>query len=258
MTKYPKLRNLVTAGLLLLVMYIGVQAYYVYDGKYDTIITYAPPLITQDNFFIGNNQNGSFNVSLSHELTLRTTSLSAQNPIDVEMIVKPSDNYVEYIPSQWSTLPQQIEFIFPQATIVKPEIEDISRNIPSLVLIKAEKPQQYFGNMTIMYQFEGNYGYMRRSMDYSQPSKIGTSEFVSKDVVSQVPEDLKYHVDSSDVTNSIHTNNIFKALTLSFVGFSLIELREQIIKGFSSSYDAISKMISVIKSQRSKQEKHKK
>ena len=35
MTKYPKLRNLVTAGLLLLVMYIGVQAYYVYDGKYE-------------------------------------------------------------------------------------------------------------------------------------------------------------------------------------------------------------------------------
>lgn len=255
MSNHPILRILVTAGLIALVMYIGLQAIWVYEGKYDKPITYAPPLITQDNFFIGTNQDGSFNVSLSHELTLTTTSLSAQNPIYVEMIVKPSDNYVEHVPDQWSTLPQQIEFIFPQATIISPDSDNVSRNIPALVLIKTESPQQYFGNMTIKYQFEGDYGYMRRDLDYSQPLKIGNTGFVSKDIVSQVPEDLKYHVDSSDVTNSIHTNNIFTALTLSFVGFSLIELRGQIISGFSWGCDAISKVISMTKSHTPKQEK---
>lgn len=229
------IRNCMTLIVIGAVGYIGFYAYQAYEGKLDTVYTYTTPTLHQEAFWTGKTNNFTFTIPMDYNVRLNTTSLSAQNEIDVDARAVPSTDYKTYVPNQWSSLPQHIYMIFSDAKEYPLKHTPDGSYFDAKIILNKTGDQigYYHGIGKIYYLFEGKEeGYL--PVPFENLTKYNTNG-VSYLNVTDVKKDLNpnaiFSVGSSDNTTTLHTNDITLALTYTLVAFGILEFREQLIKG---------------------------
>jgi hypothetical protein len=238
-SKYPKFRIWVTIGVIALIVFVGINAIRAYNGEFDKNYEYTPIEHSSDTLITGIMKNDEeFKISVNYNLKMNTTSLSAQNPLFAEIHIYPSQKYTEIISNQWERGPPYLYVIFPYALVYNTTINSvIPHHTATMKLTHNDNPREYYGNLNLIYQFEGNYGYLIVDQDFMDTNTEKGITYYSSTVLNSVPEELKYKVGSSDLTSTLKLNDIFLALTLAFIAFSIAELREHIISAFTWFYE---------------------
>ena len=239
-TKQQTISFLVNWVVLATVLYMGLNAWDAYHGKFNTKYDFTPPTLSDDTFMAGlvKEHNLQYNVSLDHNIVLHTTSLSAQNPIDVEVRVFPSAKYRDNIPNQWKTMPDYVTIVLPNAIVYDEPQKKWKTDLVVITLNKQENPNQYYGKSTIKYLFEGEQGYF-----FMIPSEMdkyttnGQMYISSAYILNQTKKNPTFYIGGSDETINLQQNNIFLALTFVLIAFALIEARTHIIAGFIWFFD---------------------
>ena len=254
MSKHPRLGGLVTIGVIAIAAFVGYYAILAIDDKLSEVYTFAPNSSSDDRFITVLVDGALHDISMNHQITLHTTSLSALNPIFVEVELFPTIKFKDDDNKKWEQVPDVIEVYFPNSVNYTKYSEGNYqglREIMKVLVYKSDNPKRLYGNATIIYQFENDYGYAIISPEELAKRTIGGYTFIDTKLMEEsTAKCCMFHVGSSDVTNTLHMNNIFFALTLAFVGFTFIELRPQITNGVFWSYEIISKLIASLKSRR--------
>ncbi len=98
-------------------------------------------------------------IDLRGTLDLRTTSRSAQNPITIEAELTPIPVFnVLDVKEVWSKMPDTLHFIFPTALVYPIQRDNFGQpEYAELILTKSDDPLRYNGQITLVYEDEGNY-----------------------------------------------------------------------------------------------------
>lgn len=232
MTTYPTAEKFITVGILILVGIIGLFAYQIYDGKYDPVYHYTPQEKIMPSFFIYKTQEGEVHLSFDYFIHFHTTSLSAQNPIFVEVKVYPTNDTVK---SYASILPNQMKLILPNALTYPLVIDEKGDYDDANIILNKINLVEYQGTGTVIYQIDGQQKYMFVS---DEEAKKHNDIFIDDDFKERI-QNSDIPIGSTDLTATLKTNNIFLALTFVFIGFGVLELREQIMRGIIYVYELI-------------------
>lgn len=245
-TSHSRLRKFITLGIIILVGIIGWQAWRAYDREFDTVYTYEPPFLIQNGTFT-DQHNNSVTVPMKYFVRLNTTSLSAQNEINVDTKLFPDQNFVNYALEHSQILPSHIFLIFPDALKFPPDAGPEGRYTDGFIILNKTDDNtpnlHYYGSGKIYYQFEGENGYVL--YDSSEGVKFGGKEeqkvtfLNATELKEHVNKDIKYSVGSSDLTATLKTNDIFLSLTLVLVGFGVIESKDALTRGIIWFYEHV-------------------
>jgi len=251
--EYPKLRLIVQISIVGLLILLGVVAFKAITN--DILPQHEYFIPSGGNYLIGfyPDSENSDHVVLALTLKLTTNSLSAQNPIKLEVF-----GYAHSGLSQDAlALPQKLilhcPYAFKSNFVGKVNTVSVTLNMTKTI---TENTMIYHVEEDIMYPFGDKYGCIILTEDEYQSDDIlvKTSEgdlvpntFDAIDFKKEMREALSFVVESSDITQTIYTNNIFITLTLSFVCFALVESRESIISGVSYSYQWSKSLVKRIK-----------
>lgn len=106
-------------------------------------------------------QSPDFPPDIEHIIKFKTTSLSAQNPIEIEAKMIPSNYFLEYDPDPWPYLPQKQYLLFPFALQYPlKQTPDGDYFSAFIELTKIDEPREYSGNGKIIFQTSGDHGFV--------------------------------------------------------------------------------------------------
>lgn len=259
--KYPNLAKITTAGILILVLIIGLIAIDISYGKYNEIKTFYPPNLQKGYvatvYEYANNgtllNQASFPRELIVAVSLETTSLSAQNMIKVTGITEPLQNISS---DELEGMPNTLILIFPSA--IHQPTEFVSTFSPNYGFVKIywnSDTKRYEGTDNIMYQFQSDGGFF-----LATPENIGgehtKEETITKhddgtetrhltlegDLRELIYEPSKFPVEPVSTTDNMKMNNVIQAFSILVIAIGLIQTRNKIIHGVFWCFD-ISKMI---------------
>ena len=247
--EHPKLAKITTARILGLMAGTGFFAYDISQGVHNDVQTFYHPNRQKDfvaTVFEYSNGTLISKTSFPREIiiavALHTTSLSAQNEIEVQAISRKFDNISE---EELKGMPNTLVLIFPQA-IHQPIdfVNDLSPNIGYVKIYLNENNKRYEGSDKILYQFESDGGFFLRT-----PENIGgeylKSEQIEKhgdrtetrtltlvgDLQELVYSPSRFPVEPVSTTDNMKMNNIIQAISILIINIGLIQSRKQIILG---------------------------
>ena len=100
-SKHPRLGGLVTIGVITIAAFVGYHAILAIDGKLSDEYTFAPNSSSDDKFITVLVNGTPHDISMNHQITLHTTSLSALNPIFVEVELFPTVKFKDDDNKKW-------------------------------------------------------------------------------------------------------------------------------------------------------------
>lgn len=236
---------------VLVISIVAIISWYAierYEGNLDVKYPYNPPTLDQEKFWIGKTKNLNFPVALDYNVLLTTTSLSAQNEIDVTARAVPSTHYKEYVPNQWSSLPSHFYIIFPDAKKYPLKHTPDGGYFDAIIIMNktgSDASNGYYrGTGKIYYLFEGEKeGYLPVSLDNLTKYNVnGVSYLNVTDLKRDLNPDTLFPVGSSDNTTTLHTTDVTMSLTYVLVAFGLLQFRGQLTNGIVYAYDSIHKL----------------
>lgn len=192
--------------------------------------TYHTAIITQAiNASIGN----EFHIiHMDSTVTFSTSSLSAQNPVDVTVDLLPDPNDIKKYIRDWTQTDPEIYAVFPNSVDYNQTLfKDTNYYQTGIVkLQRIDTPiYKYEGNGKIFYQFEGKYAYFIVTDHELRDHMKGKYEVLnSNEFGKRMTNDTYFPVGSSDFTTTIKTNNIFNALTLILITFGIFEIKNHL------------------------------
>lgn len=251
--EHPRLANLTTAGILIVMIAIGIFAYCISEGTYNKPFTFhLTPIRQEYNLTMtAHSSDGTvleqktFLKKMILHASLTTKSPSAQSPIDVQIV---SEQILD-IPNE--AKPQDTLLIFfPDADNYPPEpLGPLSYNAGVVKIYWNEKEKRYEGNRSIMYQFESEGGYFsvvpnnfpekyfeKGSATKNPDGTITVSFYLIGNIRELVYPATKFHVEPTSTTINLKMNNIVQAISILVINVGLIQSRKQIILGVFSVY----------------------
>lgn len=230
-TSESKIKKITWLGIILLITVIGFVAINAFNGHFNPIHPYLGDHIFSGGFV--SQQNPDFPSELDMQIILKSTSLSAQNPIEVEAKMFPNENIVLYKPDPWSYLPEKQYLIFPHA--IKYPLEKFPVGFTKSAVIeltKSDNTREYYGSGKIMYEKEGKYEFffvgpktMEQHMDGNSAS-FSFSEFNKNNI-----EDASFDVGGIEQTNALtQTNYVLSGFILGLIG-PIMKFRRDISEG---------------------------
>lgn len=146
--------NIVVISIVIII--VIVTCYIYFNG---IVPTKTITLTSTGGFIV--QQNPNFPPDIDMIINFKTSSLSAQNPIDVEAKMIPSEYFDTYKPDPWPYLPSNQFVLFPGAIKYPPkQFSDGSYVQAYINLTKSDNPREYSGIGKILYQTEGDFGYL--------------------------------------------------------------------------------------------------
>ena len=180
------------AVFLIILIAIGISIGYVY---FYGIIPERPIVFSVTGGFI-HQQDPDFPEDIDMIISLKTTLLSAQNSIDVDAKMIPSEAFYLYKPDPWPLLPSKQYLMFPGA------INLPMKNFPEgsfaggiIELEKYDEPREYRGVGKIMYQTGGNYGFLFVGQNFIDEHSFNNHVEISmSDIEPLMNEKTKFEV----------------------------------------------------------------
>jgi hypothetical protein len=219
--------------LMFIIVSIIICTVLVYFGLIYFPYTYHSAIVTQR---INASMGSEFKIiNMDSVVTFSTSSLSAQNPVDVTVKLFPRQEDLQNNVYSWYLADPAIYAVFPDSLdnnqtlfnkdIYQTGIVTLKKNSDSI----DSNNDKYEGNGHIIYQFEGKYGYFFVT-DHELRSHIkGKYEVLnSTEFNKRMTNDTLFPVGSSDFTTTIKTNNIVTALTLILIIFGMFEIRKEL------------------------------
>lgn len=222
--QYPKLKIGINFAILISICIIGFISYSSFQGEYNTTYEYAMPSVVIDAI----RPDRIINNAVGIDVFFNSTSLSAQNPIDVVGRAYPTNQFTD-VNTLWETLPNNIYLIFTDS-LEYPVNRNADAYFEGLIqLNKTDSPMEYVGIGKIIYQFEGDYKYYIMHKDeFDSIASVPGYQFVTDEVLTDERASSIFHVDSSEVTMTLQSNQIFLGITWIVVVFGIIQLHHQI------------------------------
>lgn len=220
--KTHRIGNIIVIGLIVA---IGFSATFVFfNGVTPTkTITFTPTggFITQ--------QNPDFPPDIDMKVIFKTTVLSAQNPIEVEAKMIPSEYFYLYDPDPWPYLPSKQYLLFPGALKYPqktfPEGDFVAGYVE---LQKSDEPREYHGNGKIIYQTSGDYGFLFVGPKFMDEHATETAVATTlNELKERISEHTLFHVDP-DQSAILNTGKY--SVTVGLIGFaiSIFKYRDKI------------------------------
>lgn len=234
-SELPKKDHTKSANVIIFVVFMFLIVLTVLLGLgiwiYQPYVYHTTMLAIPVNMTWSNGESKMIYMDLIVQFT--TSSLSAQNPIDVNVKLFPHGTDLQNHLYYWSDLPDPKEFaIFPDSldfnqTGFANGIYQTGR----VELIKQSNPDRYEGNSRIIYQFESKYGYFFVSYKEMLAHTInGYQHLNSTEFGKRIVNASYFPVGSSDFTTTIRTNNMVNALTLVLIMFGIFETKSELRK----------------------------
>jgi hypothetical protein len=223
--------------IVLLLGIIGYLAYNAYDNQYHPKYTFSIP--TGAGSFIGRDCDDC-PLDVNVNVFLTTTSLSAQNPISVDVRIYPNERY-DHAAHPWRSQVESEYIIFPLA--LKYPLSTLADGDYESGFIKLERydspDMEYRGRGEIIYQFQGNYSFTfiptADVEERSLPNGL-TSFYLDELAEKYKGKEVYFIVGSEEQTSDLKNNAIILSLTLVIIGIAVIEIREIITDGFAWIY----------------------
>lgn len=225
---HAKAKRLTVVFLIAIITLIATFTLYAIQGEFNMKPYYPTPIKIPLNVTL-QNSNKTIEINAMSVVWYRTTSSSAQNPIDMAVQLYPEKVDVNNQTYNWKSLPDKQVIILDDASLYPREYtEPYNFPIPAyIVLKKYDNSQTYFGFKTIIYESEGKHGYFYLT---TEQQKAMTNATPIKPNSIQIKElnYLSINIGSSDQTSTVESNNFVLALTLVLIGFGFIELRKSL------------------------------
>ncbi|MEW6605625.1 MAG: hypothetical protein AB1351_13190 [Thermoproteota archaeon] len=248
--------------VLVIVAVIGWYAYLTYTGEFDHEYEYPAPTAA-GGFITGLPPDTPPELNIS--VVFNTTSLSAQNPITVEVRLWPTEDFKRYKPDPWDEhYPDHEYLVFPYALKYPlTKLEGGDYEAAAIRVNKSDNPREFYGKGQIIYPFEGRYGYLfvgQTEMNEKRQEN-GLTNFDAVNLTNRIHNATYFNVGSSDEVTNLRNNNIFLALTLVFVAFGVAQFHGSITagmfligNGWLKLVRIIRLMISIIRQMRSRKD----
>jgi hypothetical protein len=251
---HPKIANITTACIVFLIVSFGVIGVMYGYGEFNTPVEFYPPNM-QDTYSLTMYNYTTINGTTSIEKTnfpqkmimsviLKTSTLSAQNPITVTAQLKSFENIPD---DAWKEFPNTLVFIFPEA--LNDPIEFTESGIPNSAFVKVYKyddKRVYQGSGVIKYQFESKGGFfvidpykMDGKKTRNDDGTITLDLTLVGDLQDKIEPPSRFPVEPVSVTQNLHINNIGQAISFILADIGLIQSRKPLIRGISWLYEKI-------------------
>lgn len=242
---HPRAR--VFAHVIITIFFLGLVfvAMLYLSGYRDTVYNYTPIDHANETFgFVKNVDTGQLvPLRLDYYVHLSTTSLSAQNKIDITAKAYEGRTFDHRLDHAWGTsaLPNTMCLVFPNALPFEEQPNGVGGFYGVVIPLKEDtKNHWYYGEASIKYPFEGQNGYVFLDSNNTgldnpkcdsttpQPSNL----YNTTKIKQSIQEDNKYLVGSASLTDALKTNDMTTALTLILIAFGFLEFRSIIRNGF--------------------------
>ncbi|AJZ75173.2 hypothetical protein [Candidatus Nitrosotenuis cloacae] len=205
-----------------------------YLGLFNPTYEFVPPIVVEKDAilavqeYIPNGENQTIRkIIASHHsetnLLLKTTALSAQNPITVEVTME----FPDLPEDAWNLLDEEYFIMFPFAVNSEKSLMDNQYYTANFPIKKNNDDRKYFGSGMIKYTFEGDKPFFVlltaneinrfRSGDIAKLPQSYIQQSLEKGVFLQI--------EPSSTTTTLHTNNIVLALTCIVIAFGILQIR---------------------------------
>ncbi|MCV0372451.1 MAG: hypothetical protein K5793_02740 [Nitrosarchaeum sp.] len=227
-----ELKHKINFGILVVIIVIGFFAYFSFIGQFNEFqITPS----TRKGGFVSQ-LDPSYPEELDMHVFLKTTSLSAQHPIDVEVKVMPSEHFYKYPSNLWDRYTENFYVLFPDA-LKYPLHQYAEGNFEGAIieLNKNENPRTFTGNGKIIFQQGGEYGWALVSQDFIDKHNIEfkTTSITLNEITPKISNLTLFTIGDPNVTTEQKTNNLILTITLLAFGASIVQSRNHIIDGIT-------------------------
>lgn len=241
---HPKLANITTGGIIILIIIISIFANDIREGKYNP--TYEIHLqgskidfysvTIQQELTNGTVIEKNIPRDIVFQTTLSTKSLSAQLPIHVTAVSEPFNTISDW---EYAQLPDSLILIFPDSLKYPLEdLGDLSYNGGYIQTYLNHKTKQYEGNNYIEYQFASDGGFylqmpqlMKGQFEKNLDGTITISALEIGDSQERVLTPTRFPVEPLSATINLQMNNLVQAISVLIINVALIQSRKQIIYG---------------------------
>lgn len=175
--------------------------------------------------------NGDYEtVNLRSIVSLHTTTLSAKNPIHVEMRLEPEPNDTKNKNYDWSQLQTQKHHyaIFDGSIFYEPLKRENNEYMTGVIQLEYhDNPPHYYGDGNIEYQFEGGNGYFYIT-DKEAEENAQDNYVVLENIKFENRTNKKtiFPVGSSEQTITLKNNNLILGVTWIFIAFGIIQTKD--------------------------------
>ncbi|MDE2588853.1 MAG: hypothetical protein KGL95_04230 [Patescibacteria group bacterium] len=225
---HAKAKRLTVIFLIGIITIITVFTLSAMQGQFNMKPYYPTPLKIPLNITL-QNLNKTIELHAMSVVWYKTTSSSAQNPIDMYVQLYPEKSDLNNRGYDWKNLPDKQIILFDGASVYPREYtKPYNFPIPAYVVLKKyDNTQTYFGFKTLIYESEGKHGYFYLT-EMQQKAMTNLTPIIPNSIQMKEMNHSSIEIDSSDQTSTVESNNFVLALTLVLIGFGFVELRKEI------------------------------
>lgn len=216
-----------SANIVVICLVIAIAISVIYVNFYGISPMKTIALTTTGGFLV--QQNPNFPPDINMIINFKTTSLSAQNPIEVEAKMIPSEYFNAYHPDPWPYLPNSQLVLFPYAIkYPQKQFSDGSYAQGYVNLTKKDNPREYSGTGKILYQTEGDFGYFFVGPQEMKAHFVNDgAKFTLDEINNKMNKQTLFHV-SSDQTVMQTTGKYSTMIGLVGFAISIVKYRNKI------------------------------
>lgn len=235
-----ELNHKINCGILIAVLILGILAYFSFIGHFNEF--YYTPSTRKAGFV--SQLNPDFPEELDVLVFLKTSSLNAQSPINVEVKVLPSEHFYQYKSGLWEAYSNKFYIIFPDA-LKYPVHQYAEGDFEGAIieLNKSNNPREFTGNDQIIFQQGGKFGWTLVSQDFIDKHRINENKasLTLSDITPQIGNLTLFTIGEPHITADLQTNNLILTLTLLAFAVSIVQSRNHIVGGVTWIYEKTEK-----------------
>lgn len=227
-----ELKHKINFGILVVIIIIGFLAYFSFIGQFNEF--QITPSTRKAGFV--SQLDPSYPEELDVHVFLKTNSLSAQNPIDVEVKVMPSEHFYKYPLNLWDRYTEKFYVLFPDAhKYPLHQYAEGGYEGAIIELNKNENPRTFTGNGKIIFQQGGKYGWTLVSQDFINKHNVAfkSTSVTLNEISPKISNLILFTIGDPNVTTEQKTNNLILTITFLAFGASIVQSRNHIIEGVS-------------------------